>query len=139
LELIFEDSLPTLVQIGGAAILLFGLLLSPWLFFKKYEVVVDRSHGEIREHLIGRERAVARLDAVRHADVLGLDRGGAKDQRCRVLLVLRDDNEIEIAHGGWPTRTAAFIADAVNDAVDLPAARRKLLRYRREMAGGAGR
>lgn len=134
--LFLPDFSPT-AQMAGAAVLLFGLLLSPWLFFRKYEIVVDREHGEVREHLIGKERPLARLADLRHADVVGLD-GRRPERECRVLLVRNDDGEIEVGHGGWSGRHATQIAESINDSIDLPAARRKVLAYRRHAGSGEG-
>lgn len=109
---------------------------SAFKLFKKYELIVDRKAGEILEQRGGKTDGLFRLKELELADVEGLGKDG---RNCRVLVDVAEGRDGRpLGSAFWTEQEAIDIAEAINDAIDLPERRRRLLHYRRagEETGG---
>jgi hypothetical protein len=119
---------------AAAAIVALGSLAALCLLFKTYRVEVDRRAGLIRVATLNGQHEIGRLEEIRQADVTRLEGNSAL---CQVTLLLAGEGKRTVGHRLWNAKDAAEIADAVNDAIDLPESERKFLAYRRRLGGQA--
>jgi len=107
--------------------------------FKSYALAVDRRANAVFEVRRGKDIEILDLDQVYRADVADIEEPGG----CRVVVELKDGTEDHpVGRISWPQADAVKLAEALNDAIDLPESLRKLLRYRRSEEGdgrGIGR
>ncbi len=113
---------------AAAAMVALGALGGLWLLFKTYRVEVDRRAGFLRVIAIDGAAPVGELDELKHADVTELPK---KRSRHSVFVMTHRGEKFTVGSRAWTAGDAEELANAVNDALDLPEADRKFLAYRR--------
>ncbi len=113
---------------AAAALLALGSIGSLWLLFKTYRVEIDRQVGVIEAVAFNGASLVGELDEIQHADI---NRQSRIRDRVGVFVMTRDGEKLSVGNRSWLPEDAAEIAEAINDAVDLPEVDRKFLAYRR--------
>jgi len=99
------------------------------LLLRKHEFVVDRENGVVTQRTGSSGEPVGALSAIRSADVRGLAGDGPWLEI--VLETEGGEERRRIGEGVWDPADLIRMAEAVNDSIDLPESRRKVLRYRR--------
>ncbi len=113
---------------AAAALLALGSLGSLWLLFKRYRMEIDRSAGIIEVVAFDGASLVGELDEIQHADVR---RRSKSRRRVAVFVMTQDGEKLSVGSRTWSPEDAEEIAEAINDALDLPEVDRKFLAYRR--------
>jgi hypothetical protein len=119
---------------AAAALVVLGLLTALVLFLRRQSVVIDREGGNVLEKSPGTKKKAHPLAEIVQAD-LGRPKEGRGSDLCHVLL-RSEEGAKSLGTASWSREEAAEIAEAINDAIELPESKRKFLRYRRPRPGG---